>query len=76
MEDGAPQIKAFVELVTKLSETSFKPLYHIIFDWAWTADNISTVFSQEHRAIVYCQVMSAVQGILKVRLPSAPKIYS
>jgi U3 small nucleolar RNA-associated protein 10 len=68
MEDDAPQIKAFVELVIKLNEASFKPLYRIMFDWAWTADDISTVFSQEHRAIAYCQAMGAIQGLLKVSI--------
>jgi len=65
-EDDAPQIRAFVELVIKLNEASFKPLYRIMFDWAWTADDVSTVFSQEHRAIAYCQAMGAIQGMLKV----------
>jgi U3 small nucleolar RNA-associated protein 10 len=66
MEEHAPQIKAFVELVIKLNEASFKPLYRIMFDWAWTAEDVSTVFSREHRAIAYCQAMGAIQGILKV----------
>lgn len=66
MEDDAPQIRAFVELVIKLNEASFKPLYRIMFDWAWTAGDVSTLFSQEHRAIAYCQAMGAIQGVLKV----------
>lgn len=66
MEDNAPSIKAFIELVIKLNETSFKPLYRILFDWAWTPDHESTVFSREHRAIAYCQAMGAMQDVLKV----------
>ncbi|KIM29205.1 hypothetical protein M408DRAFT_120332 [Serendipita vermifera MAFF 305830] len=65
MEDNAPSIKAFVELVIKLNEASFKPLYRIMFDWAWTPDHESTVFSLEHRAIAYCQAMGAILGTLK-----------
>ena len=35
-------IRAFVAFVTKLSESTFTPLFRRLQDWAWTSENITT----------------------------------
>ncbi|CAG8668421.1 1431_t:CDS:10, partial [Acaulospora colombiana] len=62
--DGAPSIQAFLELVVKLNETSFKPLYRILFDWAWyIGDGLDGLY--EFRARAFCQVMKSLTSLLK-----------
>jgi hypothetical protein len=66
MEDDSASIKAFVELVVKLNDSSFKPLYRKMFDWAWSTGNEPRMLPDDTRAIAYCQVMNAIFSLLKV----------
>ncbi|KAG8860617.1 snoRNA-binding rRNA-processing protein utp10 [Serendipita sp. 411] len=58
-------IRAFVEMTVKLNEHSFNPLHRILFDWAWVADDDSILYSKEHKAICYCQIMSRLMQVLR-----------
>ncbi|PVG00071.1 hypothetical protein CPB86DRAFT_701979 [Serendipita vermifera] len=62
--DRAPSIQTFLELVVKLSETSFKPLYRIFFDWAWYIGDGHDGF-YDFRAQAFCQAMKSLTGLLK-----------
>ncbi|KAI0369251.1 hypothetical protein BV20DRAFT_968110 [Pilatotrama ljubarskyi] len=50
---------AFIELVVKLNETAFRPIFRKMFDWAFTQ-------SRDERRIVFCHVYSALLDFFKV----------
>lgn len=52
-------IAAFLELVVKLNETVFKPLFRRFFDWAFTE-------AEDSRKVVFCQVYIALLDYFKV----------
>ncbi|KAG8879331.1 snoRNA-binding rRNA-processing protein utp10 [Tulasnella sp. 331] len=58
VETGA--IMAFLEIVTKLNESTFKPLFRRTFDWAFTSDSRS-----EARQITFTVFMSALLRAFK-----------
>ncbi|KAI0830231.1 hypothetical protein BC628DRAFT_1357002 [Trametes gibbosa] len=49
---------AFLELVVKLNETAFRPIFRKMFDWAFTQ-------SHDNRRIVFCHVYSALLDFFK-----------
>ncbi|KAI0776755.1 hypothetical protein BD413DRAFT_469201 [Trametes elegans] len=49
---------AFVELVVKLNETAFRPIFRKMFDWAFGQ-------TQDKRRIVFCHVYSALLDFFK-----------
>ncbi|KAI0052438.1 hypothetical protein FA95DRAFT_1483564 [Auriscalpium vulgare] len=51
-------IAAFLELVTKLNETAFRPLFRKLFDWAFA--DASTA-----RTITFCRAYSSLLGYFK-----------
>jgi hypothetical protein len=70
---------AFLELVVKLNETTFKPLFRRLFDWAFTLDSgmvpspsyysakvLIVSFPGDGRRIVFCQVYMALLDFFKV----------
>ncbi|KAG9005674.1 snoRNA-binding rRNA-processing protein utp10 [Tulasnella sp. JGI-2019a] len=54
-EVEAAAILSLIEIVTKLNEATFKPLFRRIFDWAFTSDGQS-----EARQITFAALMSAL----------------
>ncbi|GJE92911.1 U3snoRNP10 and BP28CT domain-containing protein [Phanerochaete sordida] len=52
-------IAAFLELVVKLNENVFKPLFRRLFDWAFTSD------ADDSRKVVFCQVYTALLDYFK-----------
>ncbi|KAK7688534.1 hypothetical protein QCA50_008072 [Cerrena zonata] len=51
-------ISTFIELVVKINEASFKPLFRKLFDWAFNADSDS-------RKLVFCHIFSALLDYFK-----------
>lgn len=39
MQVESAVVSAFVELVTKLNDTAFRPLFRKLFDWAFTGES-------------------------------------
>lgn len=37
-------VSAFVELVNKLNESSFRPLFRKLYDWAFTDESRKSIF--------------------------------
>ncbi|KAI0920552.1 hypothetical protein AcV5_010550 [Taiwanofungus camphoratus] len=56
-------IPAFIELVVKLNETAFRPLFRKLCDWAFPDDSAGGVHA---RAIIFCHVYSALLEYFKV----------
>lgn len=55
-------IGAFMEIVTKLNEASFKPLFRRMFDWAFTGE------PTESRQIAFLNLMTGLLETFKVCL--------
>ncbi|KAI0354312.1 hypothetical protein OH77DRAFT_530067 [Trametes cingulata] len=49
---------AFIEVVVKLNETAFRPIFRKMFDWAFTQ-------SRDERRIVFCRVYSSLLDFFK-----------
>lgn len=63
---GEPHvISAFLELVVKLNETAFRPLFRRLYDWAFAADDRRT--ANIERKITFCHMYSALLDYFKVR---------
>ena len=72
-------IPAFLELVVKLNETAFRPLFRKLFDWAFTTEGdqyISFVRMQSlttdsetsnARKVTFCHVYTSLLDYFKVR---------
>ncbi|KAG2130333.1 hypothetical protein DEU56DRAFT_815464 [Suillus clintonianus] len=59
--DGEPHIiSAFLELVVKLNETAFRPLFRRMYDWAFAADG-----AHMERKITFCHMYSALLDYFK-----------
>jgi len=52
-------ISAFLELVVKLNETAFKPLFRKLYDWAFTQE------PDERKRAVFCRVYTALLDYFK-----------
>lgn len=65
--------RAFAELTIKLNESSFKPLYRIMFDWAWDVNHNEEL--RDRRQVAYCHIMSILQNMLKVRHGASSLIF-
>ncbi|KIP06398.1 hypothetical protein PHLGIDRAFT_128310 [Phlebiopsis gigantea 11061_1 CR5-6] len=63
-EVGNNVIAAFLELVVKLNETTFKPLFRRVFDWAF-ATHTGKSLRQPSRKVVFCQVYMALLDYFK-----------
>ncbi|KAG1896221.1 uncharacterized protein F5891DRAFT_1054817 [Suillus fuscotomentosus] len=62
--DGEPHIiSAFLELVVKLNETAFRPLFRRLYDWAFAADDRRT--ANIERKITFCHMYSALLDYFK-----------
>lgn len=81
METAA--IEAFIELVTKLNEATFKPFFRRLFDWAFSSskdesssckpatDRLVNVAGNESRQITFSIAMTALLDMFKVRIHRA-----
>ncbi|KAG2757731.1 hypothetical protein P692DRAFT_20824545 [Suillus brevipes Sb2] len=59
--DGEPHIiSAFLELVVKLNETAFRPLFRRLYDWAFAAENANI-----DRKVTFCHMYSALLDYFK-----------
>ncbi|KDQ54552.1 hypothetical protein JAAARDRAFT_135194 [Jaapia argillacea MUCL 33604] len=54
-------VPAFLELVVKLNETAFRPLFRKLFDWAFTGQNPSAI----SRKVTLCAVYEALLDYFK-----------
>ncbi|KAJ7582775.1 hypothetical protein C8J56DRAFT_230499 [Mycena floridula] len=57
-EAEAQAIASFVELVVKLNETTFKPLFRRLYDWGFASDGVAQ--GDIGRKIVFCNVYMAL----------------
>ncbi|KAG2151035.1 uncharacterized protein EDB93DRAFT_318060 [Suillus bovinus] len=59
--DGGPHIiSAFLELVVKLNEIAFRPLFRRLYDWAFAAENATI-----ERKVTFCHMYSALLDYFK-----------
>ncbi|KAG1775600.1 hypothetical protein EV702DRAFT_421745 [Suillus placidus] len=59
--DGEPHIiSAFLELVVKLNETAFRPLFRRLYDWAFAAESANI-----ERKVTFCHMYSALLDYFK-----------
>ncbi|KAG0706218.1 hypothetical protein DFH29DRAFT_902720 [Suillus ampliporus] len=59
--DGEPHIiSAFLELVVKLNETAFRPLFRRLYDWAFAAESANV-----ERKVTFCHMYSALLDYFK-----------
>jgi U3 small nucleolar RNA-associated protein 10 len=59
--DGEPHIiSAFLELVVKLNETAFRPLFRRLYDWAFAAESENI-----ERKVTFCHMYSALLDYFK-----------
>ncbi|KAJ7452113.1 hypothetical protein B0H11DRAFT_1742292 [Mycena galericulata] len=59
-EAEAETISAFIELVVKLNEASFRPLFRKLYDWAFASET-----SNIKRKITFCNVYAALLDFFK-----------
>ncbi|KAJ3530702.1 hypothetical protein NM688_g7673 [Phlebia brevispora] len=60
---GADASAAFIEVVVKLNEAAFKPLFRRLYDWAFSADTSELGVG---RRLVFCQVYMALVDYFKI----------
>ncbi|OJA15136.1 hypothetical protein AZE42_07566 [Rhizopogon vesiculosus] len=60
-KDGEPHIiSAFLEVVVKLNETTFRPLFRRLYDWAFVTENTNI-----ERKVIFCHMYSALLDYFK-----------
>ncbi|OAX34660.1 hypothetical protein K503DRAFT_428951 [Rhizopogon vinicolor AM-OR11-026] len=60
-KDGEPHIiSAFLEVVVKLNETAFRPLFRRLYDWAFVTENTNI-----ERKVTFCHMYSALLDYFK-----------
>ena len=74
-------VDAFVELVTKLNDTAFRPLFRKLFDWAFTGESRAVIDhdtlsesssvpeSSAERKIAFCNTYMGLLDYFKVTYP-------
>lgn len=69
---------SFLELVVKLNETAFKPIFRRLCDWAFVGPESSSISEAgtmpEARVIVFCHLMSSLIEFFKVRGGLTPRV--
>ena len=78
MQVESAVVAAFIELVTKLNDTAFRPLFRKLFDWAFTgrprhvmhcrafSDSPSVSESSTERKIAFCNAYMGLLDYFKV----------
>ncbi|KAI0790983.1 hypothetical protein C8Q75DRAFT_805854 [Abortiporus biennis] len=56
----SPASSTFLDVVVKLNETAFKPLFRKMFDWAFTSEGV-----HDSRRLVFCHVYSTLLDYFK-----------
>ncbi|KAF7373573.1 U3 small nucleolar RNA-associated protein 10 [Mycena sanguinolenta] len=62
-EAEAQAISAFIELVVKLNEASFRPLFRKLYDWAFAGEIAAT--ADLKRKITFCNVYAGAFGLFQ-----------